>query len=126
MLYTAEGNLRAEERALCHVARGRIRAALAQIEAKTGSLLDALAAHMNASVNIKLTPDEALNLSVEHPQLRSERIALERYTDAFPELREGAVSTLEYINRNARRKLDKILAPVEFQRRFAHTRGLHA
>lgn len=125
MLYTSEGNLRAEDRALRTVARQRVLDALAQLEGETKAIVDALIARLGANVSCKLSADELLDVVENHPRLQPERATIKRYTDAFPELKERSLHTCERINRKTFNRLHDFLAPLEHARRFANTKGAY-
>ena len=125
MLYTSEGNLHVEDRALRSVARQRLNAALAQMESETKAIVDALIARIGADASCKVSADELLDIVENHPRLRPERATIDRYTDAFPELKETALSSCERINRRTFNRLQTFLAPREMARRFANTKGTH-
>lgn len=123
MLYT-EGNLRAEDCLLRHIARSKVRAALRSVETKWTVLLDSLIGKLGAQTTRHLTVDQLLAFVEKHPQLQSEAATIERYTHDFPELSNAVFSTHERIRSRARQKLERALAPFEYQRRFQFTKGL--
>lgn len=125
MLYTTEGNLRAEDTTLRRIARQKVRAALAKIDADTSQIVDALIARIETNGNCKMTADELLDIVNNHPRLQPERSTINRYTDAFPELKETTSDACERTMTRARRKLQAAILPYEIARRFAHTKGLH-
>ncbi len=125
MLYTQEGNLRAEDRALRTVARQRVLDALAQLDSETKAIVDALIARFGATASCKLSTDDLLDIVENHPRLQTERATIKRYADAFPELKERSLHTCERINRKTFNRLQDFLAPREYARRFANTKGTY-
>ncbi len=126
MLYTQEGNLRAEDRALRTVARQRVLDALAQLDSETKAIVDALIVSIGANSSCKLSADELLDIVENHPRLQPERATIKRYADAFPELKESSLHTCERINRKTFNRLQDFLAPREYARRFANTKGTYS
>lgn len=124
MLYTAEGNLRSEDRELRRVARHKVRSALVGIEEKTARLVERIVAQADAHFSSRHTADQLLDRVQNHPSIRSEQRLIERYTSAFPELEEHAQDRLARTFRCAHRSLRETLAPFENARRFANTTGL--
>ena len=124
MLYT-EGMLTAEDRKLRQIARTTVSTALRSIEAKTSRLVDALVEKLTAQTTCDRTADQVLRLVLAHPQLASETATIERYSDAFPELRDAVAHALERIETKTRARLERAFAPFEFQRRFRFTRVRH-
>lgn len=125
MLYTSEGTLRAEDRAFRFIARQRLNAALEQMETQTKAIVDALIARIGADAACKVSADELIDIVENHPRLRPERATIDRYSNAFPELKETAVSACERINQKTFNRLQTVLAPREMARRFANTKGAH-
>ncbi len=125
MLYTSEGNLRAEDRAFRFIARERLNAALAQMETQTKAIVDDLIARIGADARCKVSADELLDIVENHPSLQSKRTMINRYSDAFPELKETAFNACERINQKTFNRLQTVLAPREIARRFATTKGAH-
>ncbi len=123
MLYT-EGNLCAEDRALRHIARGKVHAALTLVEAKQTRLVDRLVETINARLGEQLTADQLLDWVENHESLQPDHALINRYTNAFPELQERVTSAHDRMLRTVHRRLQEALAPLEYQRRFAHTVGL--
>ena len=99
MLYTPEGNLRSEDQTLRRIARRTVRAALDKMDAETDSIVNALIAHIGASSSCKMGADELLLLVNRHPRLQPERSTINRYMDAFPELKETTLNACQNINR---------------------------
>ena len=124
MLYT-EGILTAEDRTLRQVARTTVNAALRSIETKTSQLVDALIQKLTAQSTSKCTADHVLRLVLTHPQLAPETATIERYSEAFPELREAVSRSLERIETKTRARLERAFAPLEFRRRFRFTKVRH-
>lgn len=124
MLYT-EGMLTAEDRKLRQIARTTVGTALLSIEAKTSRLVDALVEKLTAQTACDRTADQLLRLVLAHPQLASETATIERYSDAFPELRDAVARALERIESKTRTQLEHAFAPFEFQRRFRFARVRH-
>jgi hypothetical protein len=124
MLYT-EGILTAEDRTLRQVARTTVNAALRSIETKTSQLVDAVVQKLTAQTTSNCTADHVLRLVIAHPQLASETATIERYSEAFPELRDATSRSLESIETKTRARLERAFAPFEFQRRFRFTRVRH-
>ncbi len=123
MLYT-EGNLCAEDRALRHIARGKVHSALTQVEAKQTRLVDRLVETINVRPGQQLTAEQLLDWVENHVSLRPEHALINRYTNAFPELTEPVTSARARVLRTLHRRLQESLAPLDYQRRFAHTLGL--
>jgi 2-oxo-4-hydroxy-4-carboxy--5-ureidoimidazoline (OHCU) decarboxylase len=124
MLYT-EGILTAEDRTLRLVARTTVNAALRSIETKTSQLVDSLVQKLTAQTTSNCTADHVLRLVLAHPQLASETATIERYSEAFPELRDAVSRSLERIETKTRARLERAFAPFEFQRRFRFARVRH-
>jgi 2-oxo-4-hydroxy-4-carboxy--5-ureidoimidazoline (OHCU) decarboxylase len=124
MLYT-EGMLTAEDRKHCQIARTTVSVALRSIETKTSQLVDALVERLTAQTACNRTADQVLRLVLAHPQLASETATIERYSDAFPELRDAISHALERIETKTRVRLERAFAPFEFQRRFRFARVRH-
>ena len=124
MLYTSEGNLRAEDVTLRRIARLKVRAALDKLNTDTSQIVDALIARIETNGNCKMNADELLDIVNNHPRLQPERSTINRYTDAFPELKETTLEFHERTMLRARRKLQVAILPHEYARRFAHTKGL--
>ena len=125
MLYTNEGTLRAEDLTLQRIAREKVRAAITEMELNTASLVQSLVTKINAHMCRELTADEILTMISDHPRLQPERAIISRYTDAFPELEESVRIARECFNSRMLQQLEVALAPCVYQRRFAHTKGLH-
>lgn len=123
MLYT-EGNLLTEDIAFRRIARSKVLAALCSVETKWTTLLDSLVGKLGAQEARDLTVDQLMNYVEQHPQLQPEAATIERYTNAFPELADAVSSTHERLRSRARRRLERALAPFEYQRRFQFTKGL--
>ena len=124
MLYT-EGILTAEDRKLRQVARTTVNTALRSIETKTSHLVDALIQKLTAQTTSNCTADHALRLVLAHPQLASETATIERYSEAFPELRDDVSRSLERVETKTRARLERAFAPFESQRRFRFARVRH-
>jgi hypothetical protein len=124
MLYT-EGMLTAEDRKLRQIARTTVSAALRSVEAKTTRLVDAIVEKLTAQQTSKCTADEVLRRVLTHPQVASETATIERYSDAFPELRDAVSHAREHIETKTRARLERAFAPFEFQRRFRFARVRH-
>ncbi len=124
MLYT-EGNLRAEDRALRHIAHGKVNSALSQVETKTARLVERLVQKVDAQVSRNFTAEQLLDWVRNHESLQSEHALINRYTDAFPELDERVAQKRHHILRTAMTRIQEAVTPFEYQRRFAHTTGLH-
>ncbi|MCA1623889.1 MAG: hypothetical protein LC778_08840 [Acidobacteria bacterium] len=125
MLYSPEGNPRVEDQALRRIARQTVRAALDKMDAETDAIVNALIAHIGTNSSCKMGADELLLLVNRHPRLQPERSTINRYIDAFPELRETTLSACQSINRKTLSRLQTFLAPLEYARRFANTKGAH-
>ncbi len=125
MLYTQEGNLRAEDQTMRRIARRTVRAALDKMDAETDRVVNALIAHIGTSSSCKMGADEILLLVNGHPRLQPERSTIDRYMDAFPELKETTLSACQNINRKTLSRLQTFLAPREYAHRFANTKGAH-
>lgn len=123
MLYT-EGNLYAEDRALRHIARGKVNSALAQVETKTAHLVERLVGKIDAHFSSKCTSDQLLTMVQNHESLQPEQALIDRYIKAFPELEERVLSRRERMLDKASARLREALAPFEYARRYAHTKGL--
>lgn len=124
MLYT-EGNLTAEDRALRHVARSKIRTALSSIETRSTALLDSLVSELSTHQQHQhLNLDRLLAVVERQQQSQHETAVIERYTSAFPEFADVVSTTYERIRTRSRQRLEHALAPVEHQRRFQYTKGL--
>ncbi len=124
MLYT-DGILTAEDRTLRQVARTTVNAALLSIETKTSQLVDAVVQKLTAQTTSNCTADHVLRLVLTHPQLAPETATIERYSEAFPELRDAVSRSLERIETKTRNRLERAFAPFELQRRFRFTRVRH-
>jgi len=124
MLYT-EGTLTAEDRKHRQIARTTVGTALRSIESKTSQLVDALVEKLTAQTMCDRTADQVLRLVLAHPQLASETATIERYSAAFPELRDAVAHALERIGAKTRARLERAFAPLEFQRRFRFARVRH-
>jgi len=124
MLYT-EGNLRAEDRALRHIAHGKVNSALSQVETKTAHLIERLVQKVDAQASRNFTAEQLLDWVQNHESLQSEHALIKRYTDAFPELDERVAQKRHRILRTAMTRIQEAVAPFEYGRRFAHTTGLH-
>ncbi len=125
MLYTQDGNLRSEDQTLRRIARQIVRAALRKMDAETDAIVNALIAHIGANASCKLSADELLDIVENHPCLQPERSTINRYMDAFPELKEATLSACQSINRKTLSRLQTFLAPLEHARRFANTKGAY-
>jgi hypothetical protein len=125
MLYTSEGNLRSEDQTLRRIARRTVRAALDKMDAETERVVNALIAHIGTNSSCKMGADELLLLVNRHPRLQPERSTINRYMDAFPELKETTLSACQAINRKTLGRLQTFLAPREYARRFANTKGAY-
>ena len=125
MLYTNEGTLYAEDCTLRRIARSKVRAAVIEMELKTAALIRLLVPKINAHWCRKFTADEMLAMISDHPRLQPERTTIDRYTDAYPELKESVGRAYDRLNRKTLRQLEDALEPFIYQRRFAHTKGLH-
>ncbi len=125
MLYTQDGNLRSEDQTLRRIARQIVRAALRKMDAETDAIVNALIAHIGANSNCKLDADELFLFVNRHPRLQPERSTINRYMDAFPELKEATLSACQSINRKTLSRLQTFLAPLEHARRFANTKGAY-
>lgn len=123
MLYT-EGNLYAEDRALRHIARGKVNSALAQVETKQAHLVERLIEKIDAHLSRKCTTDQLLRMVQNHESLQPEHALISRYIKAFPELEERVLSRRERMMDKASARLREALAPFEYARRYAHTKGL--
>ena len=124
MLYT-EGMLTAEDRTLRQIARATVSAALRSVEANAARLVDAIVEKLTAQQTNNCTADEVLRLVLAHPQIASETVTLERYSNAFPELQDPISHALEHIETKTRARLERAFAPFEFQRRFCFARVRH-
>lgn len=124
MLYT-EGNLRAEDRALRHIAHGKVNSALSQIETKTAHIVERLLQKLDAQASRRFTAEQLLDWVQNHESLQSEHALISRYTNAFPELEERVAQKRHHILRTAMTRIQEAVAPFEYQRRFAHTIGHH-
>jgi hypothetical protein len=124
MLYT-DGILTAEDRTLRQVARTTVNAALSSIETKTSQLVDALIQKLTAQTTSNCTADHVLRLVLAHPQLSTETATIERYSEAFPELRDAVSRSLERIETRTRARLERAFAPFEFRHRFRFARVRH-
>lgn len=124
MLYT-EGTLVAEDRTLRNIARSTVNTALRSVETKTAQLVDALINKLSSQTDNLGTVDRLLELVLAHPQLATETTTIERYMVAFPELKETVTIARARIENRARARLERALAPFDFQRRFRFTRVRH-
>jgi hypothetical protein len=124
MLYN-EGTLVAEDRTLRKIARSTVNTALRSVETKTAQLVDALINKLASQTDNLSTVDRLLELVLTHPQLATEMMTIERYAVAFPELKETIAIAYARIENRARTRLERALAPFEFQRRFRFTRVRH-
>ncbi len=125
MLYSSEGNPRVEDQTLRRIARRTVRAALDKMDAETDAIVNALITHIGTNSSCKMGADELLLLVNRHPRLQPERSTINRYVDAFPELKETTLSACQVINRKTLSRLQTFLAPREHARRFANTKGTH-
>lgn len=125
MLYTTDGNPRAEDHALRSIARSKVHSALAQVEAKQARLVERLVVEIDARLIRQCSADHLLDMVQNHPILQPEQTLISRYTDAFPELKERVLEKRNRMIRFARRRIEEALAPFEYQRRFTYTKGLH-
>ena len=125
MLYTNEGTLCAEDRTLRRIARSKVRTAIAEMELKTASLVQSLVPKINARTCREFTAGEMLAMISDHPRLQPERTVICRYTAAFPELQESVQMAHDRLNQKVLRQLEDAQASLVYQRRFAHTKGLH-
>lgn len=125
MLYTPEGNLRSEDQTLRRIARRTVRAALDKMDAETDAIVNALIAQIGKSSNCKMSVDELFLAINRHPRLQPERSTINRYMNAFPELKETTLSACQAINRKTLSRLQTFLAPSEHARRFANTKGAY-
>lgn len=121
MLYT-EGNLCAEDRALRHIARGKVNFALAQVETKTTHIVERLVEKIDVHSSRQCTTDQLLNMVQYHESLQPEQALINRYIKAFPELEERVLSHRERMLDKAHARLREALAPFEYARRYAHTK----
>jgi predicted RNase H-like nuclease (RuvC/YqgF family) len=125
MLYSPEGNPRVEDQTLRRIARRTVRAALDRMDAETDAIVNALIAHIGTRSSCKMSADELLLLVNRHPRLQPERSTINRYMDAFPELKATTLSACQSLNRKTLSRLQTILAPLEHARRFANTKGAY-
>ncbi len=125
MLYSSEGNPRVEDQTLRRIARQTVRAALDKMDAETDAIVNALITHIGTNSSCKMGADELLLLVNRHPRLQPERSTINRYVDAFPELKETTLSACQVINRKTLSRLQRFLAPLEHARRFANTKGAY-
>lgn len=124
MLYT-DGMLTAEDHTLRKIARSTVNNALRSVETKTAQIVDALINKLTSQAECSVTPDRMLELVLAHPQLASETTTIKRYVNAFPELNETVEIARTRIENRARTRLERALAPFDFQRRFRFTRVRH-
>lgn len=117
MLYT-EGILTAEDRTLRKIARATVNAALRSVETKTAHLVDSTIKKLTAQTTRYCTVDQLLEHIFAHQQLAIETATIKRYADAFPELQDIVSHTRERIETRARIRLERAIAPFEFERRF--------
>ncbi len=99
MLYTPEGNPRSEDQTLRRIARRTVRAALYKMDAKTDAVLNALISQISTNPKCKMNAEELFLLVNRHPHLQPERSTINRYMDAFPELKETTLNACQNINR---------------------------
>ncbi len=125
MLYTPEGNPRSEDQTLRRIARRTVRAALYKMDAKTDAVLNALISQISTNPKCKMNAEELFLLVNRHPHLQPERSTINRYVDAFPELKETTLSACQAINRKTLSRLQTFLAPREHAHRFANTKGAY-
>jgi len=125
MLYSSEGNPRVEDQTLRRIARQTVRAALDKMDTETDAIVNALITHIGTGSSCKMGADELLLLVNRHPRLQPERSTINRYVDAFPELKETTLSACQVINRKTLSRLQRFLAPLEHARRFANTKGAY-
>ena len=124
MLYT-EGTLTAEDRTLRQIARTTVGAALCSVEAKTSRLVDSIIERLTAQTARDCTADQLLRLVLTHPHVAAETDTIERYSDAFPELKESVCRARESLETRTRVRLERAFEPFEFQRRFRFARVRH-
>jgi 2-oxo-4-hydroxy-4-carboxy--5-ureidoimidazoline (OHCU) decarboxylase len=124
MLYT-EGMLTAEDRKLRQIARTTGSNALRSIETKISRLVDTLIEKLTAQTTCDHTADQVLRLVLAHPQLAAETATIARYSAAFPELQDDISHALDCIETKTRARLERAIAPFEFQRRFRFARVWH-
>lgn len=122
MLYV-EGNLRVEENALRQIARKKVNTALQSIEQKTARLVNSLLDKLTPQIESAFTIDGLLEAIRTHPQLSLEMATIERYSQAFPELKERAANQQKRINSQARTRIEQALSPFQTSRRFRFTKG---
>jgi hypothetical protein len=125
MLYLA-GQLRAEDRALRHVARSRVNAALDSLATHLDGLTEVLISRLTPQQAAHWQPEQLLAALLEQPRVAQLRLTLERYCADFPALREEAERTRERLYRRAYRRLRAACEPFHYQRRFRYTRGLRS
>ncbi len=125
MLYTNEGTLCAEDHTLRRIARSKVRTAIAVMELKTASLVQSFVPNINARTCREFTAGEMLAMIFDHPRLQPERTVICRYTAALPELQESVQMAHDRLNQKVLRQLEDAQASLVYQRRFAHTKGLH-
>jgi hypothetical protein len=122
MLYV-EGRLSSETRALRQIARSTVNTALSSIETKTAVIVTSLIGKLNPHMESEYTIEHLLGTVFNHPQLNAERAILERYSRAFPELR-NSISQRHERNRSAiRRQIERALFPLQTARRFQFAKG---
>jgi hypothetical protein len=124
MLYT-EGTLVAEDRTLRKIARSNVNTSLRSLETKTARIVDALINKLTSQTENFGTVDRLLELVLAHPQLETETTTIERYVGAFPELKETVMINRSRIENRVRTRLERAIAPFDFQRRFRFTRVRH-
>lgn len=124
MLYT-DGMLTAEDHTLRKIARSTVNNALRSVETKTARIVDALVNKLTSQADPSDNVDRMLELVLAHPQLTTETSTIERYLKAFPELNETVANARTRIKTRTRARLERAVAPFNFQRRFRFTRNRH-
>ena len=122
MLYV-EGRLSPETRALHKIARTTVNSALSSIETKTALIAASLIGKLNPRMEAEYTIDRLLETVFNHPQLNAERAIIERYSRAFPELRNSISQRHERNRSIIRRRLERALFPLQSARRFQFAKG---
>lgn len=125
MLYT-DGMLTAEDHTLRKIARSTVNNALRSVESKTAQIVDALINKLTSQTELSDNVDQMIKLVLAHPQLSTETTTIERYVNAFPELNETVEAARTRIENRARTRLERAIAPFDFQRRFRFTRLRHS
>lgn len=125
MLFVA-GCLHAEEKALRRVAQARINAALHALETQIARLSQAVQHQLTLRRTATTAPAQWFALILRQPSVTRALTTIERYTQAFPELRERAERARVGIIDRARRRLTQALALWQEQRRFRYTKGLRS